>query len=75
MTNSNNKIILNSKEFYMKAGDSLINGTIQINNSIFSLNHSAQDITSVNRFNFKSVLCETLVVIDSGTIPKLNSRP
>ena len=57
----------------MNAGDSLINGTIKINDSIFSLNHSIQDIASDNRFNVRSVIYNDLIVIDSGTIPKINS--
>ena len=59
----------------MRAGDAIVYGEIKGNDTIFSLNQSAQDIASGNRFNVKSVLCITLVVIDSGTIPKLNSRP
>ena len=75
ITNSNNKIILNSKEFYMRAGDEIIYGEINVSNTKFNLNHSIQDIVSNNRFNIRSVLCNTLVVVDTGTIPKLNSRP
>jgi len=75
MTNSNNKIKLNSKEFYMRAGDEIIYGEINVSNTKFNLNHSIQDIVSNNRFNIRSVLCNTLVVVDTGTIPKLNSRP
>ena len=59
----------------MEAGDSLINGIIQINDSLFNLNHSIQDIASDNRFNVRSVLCNDLLVIDSAVIPKINSRP
>ena len=73
ITNSNYKIILNSNEFYMKAGDSLINGIIQINNSMFSLNHSIKDIESDNRFSIRSVHCNDLLVIETATIPKINS--
>ena len=75
ITNSNNKIILNSLEFNMRAGDEIIYGEFNASNTTFSLNHSIQDIVSNNRFNVRSVLCNTLVVVDSGTIPKLNSRP
>ena len=75
ITNSNNKIILNSLEFNMRAGDEIIYGEINASNTTFSLNHSIQDIVSNNRFNVRSVLCNTLVVVDSGTLPKLNSRP
>ena len=75
ITNSNNKIILNSKEFYMRAGDEIIYGEINVSNTKFNLNHSIQDIVSNNRFNIRSVLCNTLVVVDTGSIPKLNSRP
>ena len=78
ITNSNNKIILNSLEFNMKAteiSNGIFYGEINVNNTIFSLNHSIQDIESNNRFNVRSVLCNTLVVVDSGTVPKLNSRP
>ena len=75
ITNSNNKIILNSKEFNMKATDGIIYGEINVSNTAFSLNHSIQDIVSNNRFNIRSVLCNTLVVVDTGSIPKLNSRP
>ena len=59
----------------MRAGDEIIYGEINASNTTFSLNHSIQDIVSNNRFNVRSVLCNTLVVVDSGTIPKLNSRP
>ena len=59
----------------MKAGDSLINGIIQINDSLFNLNHSIQDIASDNRFNVRSVLCNNLIAIDNATILKLYSRP
>jgi len=75
ITNSNNKIILNSKEFYMRAGDEIVYGEINVSNTKFNLNHSIQDIVSNNRFNVRSVLCNTLAVVDSGTILKLNSRP
>ena len=75
ITNANNKIILNSKEFYMRAGDEIIYGEINVSNTKFNLNHSIQDIVSNNRFNIRSVLCNTLVVVDTGSIPKLNSRP
>ena len=75
ITNSKNKMILNSLEFNMRAGDAIVYGEIQVNNTTFSLNHSIQDIESNNRFNVRSVICNTLVVVDSGTIPKLNSRP
>ena len=75
ITNSNNKIILSSKEFYVRSGDEIIYGEINVSNTKFNLNHSIQDIVSNNRFNVRSVLCNTLVVVDSGTIPKLNSRP
>ena len=75
ITNSNNKTILNSLEIIMKATDGIIYEEINVSNTTFSLNHSVKDIKSVNRFDVRSVLCETLVVVDSGTIPKLNSRP
>ena len=75
ITNSNNKIILNSLEFNMKATDGIIYGEINVSNTTFSLNHSIQDIESNNRFNVRSVLCNNLVAIDNATIPKLNSRP
>ena len=41
----------------------------------FNLNHSIQDITSDNKFNVRGVICNNLIVSDSATIPKLNSRP
>ena len=75
ITNSNNKIILDSNEFYMKAGDGIIYGDIKVNNSLFNLNHSFQDIKSDNQFNVSRVLCNNLKVIDSATLPKINSRP
>jgi hypothetical protein len=59
----------------MRATDGIIYGEINMDNTKFILNHSSQDMKSDNRFNVKSVLCENLVVIDSGTIPKLNSWP
>ena len=67
--------MLNSKEFYMRAGDEIIYGEINVSNTKFNLNHSIQEIVSNNRFNIRSVLCNTLLVVDTGTIPKLNSRP
>ena len=57
----------------MKAGDSLINGIIQINNSMYSLNHSIKDIESDNRFSIRSVLCNDLLVVESADIPKITS--
>ena len=59
----------------MKAGDTFINGIIQINNTIFSLNHTIQDIKSDNKFSVRSVLCNDLVVIGNAVLPKINSRP
>ena len=53
----------------------IIYGEINVSNTTLSLNHSVKDIKSVNRFDVRSVRCKTLVVVDSGTIPKLNSRP
>jgi len=73
--NSNNKIILNSLEFNMKATDGIIYGEINVSNTKFNLNHSIQDITSDNKFNVRGVICNNLIVSDSATIPKLNSRP
>ena len=75
ITNSNNKINLECNEFNMKAGDASVNGIIKINNSIFSLNHSIQDIASDNRFNVRSVLCNDLIVFGNADLPKINSRP
>ena len=59
----------------MRAGDQIIYGEINVSNTKFNLNHSIQDIESNNRFNVRSVLCNTLVVVDSGTITKFNRRP
>ena len=59
----------------MKAGDGIIYGEIKVNNSLFNLNHSVQDIKSDNQFNVSRVLCNNLKVIDSATLPKINSRP
>ena len=75
ITNSNNKIILNSLEFNMKATDGIIYGEIKVSNTKFSLNHSIQDISSDNKFNVRGVICNYLIVSDSANIPKLNSRP
>ena len=44
---SNNKIILNSKEFYIKASDGIIYGEIKVNSTKFSLIHSIQDIINL----------------------------
>ena len=73
--NPNNKINLECGEFNMKAGDASINGIIKLNNSIFSLNHSIQDIASDNRFNVRSILCNDLIVIGTAVLPKINTRP
>ena len=73
ITNSRNKIILDSNEFYMRATDGIIYGEIKVNNSMFSLNHSFKDIESDNRFSIRSVLCNDLLVIENATIPKINS--
>ena len=59
----------------MTAGDTIINGMIKINNTIFSLNHSSQDIKSDNTFSVRSILCNDLVVIGNAVLPKINSRP
>ena len=59
----------------MKAGDGIIYGDIKVNNSLFNLNHSFQDIKSDNQFNVSRVLCNNLKVIDSAILPKINSRP
>ena len=75
ITNSNNKIILDSNEFYMKAGDGIIYGEIKVNNSLFNFNHSVQDITSDNQINVSRVLCNNLKVIENADLPKINSRP
>jgi uncharacterized coiled-coil protein SlyX len=40
ITNSKNKIKLNSLEFNMRAGDAIVYREIKVNNTIFSLNHS-----------------------------------
>ena len=69
------KINLECDEFYVKTGVGSVNGIIQINETIFSLNHSLYDISSDNRFNVRSVLCNDLIVIGNADLPKINSRP
>ena len=59
----------------MRATDGIIYGEIKVNNSMFSLNDSIQDIKSENQFNVIRVLCNNLKVIDSAILPKINSRP
>ena len=59
----------------MKATDGIIYGEIKVNNSLFSLNHSIQDIKSENQFNVSRVLCNNLKVIDNADLPKINTRP
>ena len=59
----------------MTAGDGLIYGEIKINNTIFWLNHSSQDIKSDNIFSVRGVLCNDLEVIGNAKLPKINSRP
>ena len=59
----------------MRAGDEIIYGEINVSNTKFNLNHSIQDIKSDNKFNVRGVICNNLIVSDSATIPKLNSRP
>ena len=75
ITNSNNKINLECNEFKMTAGDGLIYGEIKINNTIFSLNHSSQDIKSDNTFSVGGVLCNDLEAIGNAKLPKINTRP
>ena len=75
ITNLNNKIILNSLEFNIKATDGIIYGEINVSNTTFSLNHSIQDIKSENQFNVSRALCNNLKVIENADLSKINSRP
>ena len=71
--NPNNKINLECGEFNIRASDGIIYGEIKINNTIFRLTHSTQDIKSDNTFSVRGVLCNDLIVIGTADLPKINS--
>jgi hypothetical protein len=48
ITNANDKIILNSLEFNLKATDGIIYGEINVSNTTLSLNHYIHDMVSNN---------------------------